>query len=143
MVKRRSLNPFEGFLLGTTAGFTSTLLHAGGPPIIIYLVSQNFNRTLFVGTAAVFFAVTNLMKLLPYSILGLLHVGQLRTFIILAPVSYFGIKLGLVLNRRFSEIWFSRAIHLILFITGLELVVGKGMVGLFFQFFRRLIASSS
>jgi uncharacterized membrane protein YfcA len=70
-------------------------------------------------------------------------MGQLRTFIILAPVSYFGIKLGLALNRRFSEIWFSRAIHLILFVTGLELVMGKGVVGLIFEYFRRLLTLSS
>lgn len=143
IVKRHNLHPFEGFLLGMTSGFTSTLLHAGGPPIIIYLVSKKFNRTLFVGTAAVFFAITNLIKLLPYSILELLHVGQLRTFIILAPVSYIGIKLGIVLNRRFSEIWFSRAIHLILFITGLQLVMGKGIIDLLFEYFRRYVAFSS
>jgi uncharacterized membrane protein YfcA len=139
-VKNRELHPLEGFLLGTTSGFTSTLLHAGGPPIIIYLVSKKFNRTLFVGTAAVFFAITNLVKLLPYYYLGLLKMGQFRTFLVLAPISYLGIKVGLALNRRFSEIWFSRAIHLILFFTGLQLITGKGLISLFFDYYQRCFA---
>jgi len=142
MIKTRSIYPAEGFLLGMTSGFTSTLLHAGGPPVIIYLVSKNFNRTLFVGTAAVFFALTNLAKLLPYYCLGLLRMGQLRTFLILAPLSYMGIKLGLALNRRFSEIWFSRAIQLILLFTGLQLILGRGIISAIFDYCRKYVAFS-
>lgn len=32
---------WHGALAGSTAGFTSTLAHAGGPPITIYLLMQN------------------------------------------------------------------------------------------------------
>jgi hypothetical protein len=32
---------WHGALAGSTAGFTSTLAHAGGPPITIYLLMQD------------------------------------------------------------------------------------------------------
>ena len=35
-----------GILLGTTAGFTSTIAHVGGPPFQIYLIPQKLRREL-------------------------------------------------------------------------------------------------
>jgi uncharacterized membrane protein YfcA len=117
-----------GVALGAAAGFTSTLAHAGGPPATMYLLPQQLPRQIFVGTSVIFFFALNLIKLLPYSLLGLLRAGNLATIVILSPLAYIGVWLGIYLNRRFSDRWFNRIIYGLLFLTGLELVAGNHLV---------------
>lgn len=123
---------WAGVTLGGAAGFTSTLAHAGGPPATMYLLPQQLPRGIFVGTNLVFFFLLNLMKLVPYALLGLLRVGNLTTVLILAPLAYVGVRLGVFLNKRFTDVWFNRIIYTLLFVTGLELVSGKSVIDLFF-----------
>jgi len=121
-----------GFILGTTSGFVSTLAHVGGPPMIIYMLPQKLPRNLFVGTTAVFFFIVNLVKLIPYTLLGLLLVGNLTVMVLLLPVLFIGTRLGVWLNRRFSEVWFNRVVYVILFLVGIQLILGQSVIGLLF-----------
>lgn len=120
-----------GMILGAIGGFTSTLAHAGGPPVTIYLLPQHLARNIFVGTTVIIFFVINLVKLIPYSILGLLRVGNLLTILILSPFALIGVSIGIYLNRRFRDDWFNRIIYVILFLTGLQLVIGRSLLSLF------------
>jgi uncharacterized membrane protein YfcA len=117
-----------GVMLGGAAGFTSTLAHAGGPPATMYLLPQQLPRQIFVGTNVIFFAVLNLVKLVPYGYLGLLRVGNLTTIVLLAPLAFIGVQLGVYLNRHFSDRWFNRLIYALLFVTGVELVTGRSII---------------
>jgi uncharacterized membrane protein YfcA len=120
-----------GVALGAAAGFTSTLAHAGGPPATIYLLPQKLPRHIFVGTSVVFFALVNVIKLVPYGMLGLLQIGNLSTILVLAPLTYVGVGLGIYLNRRFTDVWFNRLIYTMLVITGLELTTGRNLISWF------------
>lgn len=121
-----------GFLLGTVAGFGSTLAHAGGPPVSIYLLPQRLPQEKFVGTSVVFFTAVNLLKLIPYGFLGLLRVGNLTTILLLSPLTLVGVVVGIRLNRRFDPTWFNRVVYTLLFLTGVELVSGRSVLGLLF-----------
>jgi uncharacterized membrane protein YfcA len=124
---------YAGVALGGAAGFTSTLAHAGGPPATMYLLPQGFPRQVFVGTNVMFFFALNLIKVPAYGFLGLLRIGNLTTILILAPFALLGVRLGVYLNRRFSEKWFNRVVYALLFLTGLELVSGRSLVSLLFS----------
>lgn len=117
-----------GVTMGGAAGFTSTLAHAGGPPATIYLLPQMLPRHIFVGTNVVFFALLNVIKLIPYGALGLLRVGNLTTILLLSPLAYVGVRLGIYLNKRFNDLWFNRVVYGLLFITGVELVSGRSVI---------------
>lgn len=117
-----------GVALGAAAGFTSTLAHAGGPPATMYLLPQKLPRHIFVGTNVIFFFTLNLVKLIPYAFLGLLRVGNLTTILVLAPLAYVGVTLGVFLNKRFSDRWFNVLIYTMLFITGMELITGRSII---------------
>jgi uncharacterized membrane protein YfcA len=121
-----------GIFLGVLSGFGSTLAHAGGPPVTMYLLPQKLPRTVFAGTAVWFFMAVNLIKLLPYAALGLLRVGNLTTILLLAPVGFIGVRLGIYLNRNFDQEWFNRVIYLFLFLTGLELMTGGALTAVIF-----------
>jgi uncharacterized membrane protein YfcA len=129
---RRLPGRAEGVAMGAVAGFTSTLAHAGGPPVTIYLLPQRLPRQVFVGTTVIFFAVINQVKLIPYIGLGFLGASHLATIVILAPLSYIGVRLGIFLNGRFSDLWFNRLVYTILLLTGLQLILGKSLIALVF-----------
>ncbi|MEZ4672724.1 MAG: sulfite exporter TauE/SafE family protein [Caldilineaceae bacterium] len=120
--------PWVGWLMGALGGFTSTVAHAGGPPVTIYLVPQNLPRDRFVGTTALLFAGINLIKLIPYYFLGLIRVGNLSTILLLAPLAFIGVRLGIWLNQCFSNLWFNRFIYTFLFLTGIELLTGRNLL---------------
>jgi len=104
------------------AGFTSFIAHAGGPPINMYLLTQGMNRTMFVGTTVLFFAVVNYVKLVPYGWLGQLDATNLWTSLVLAPLAPAGIAAGVWLHRRVSDRLFFRIAYAMLFIVGVRLL---------------------
>ncbi len=112
-----------GIFWGSVAGFTSFGVHAGGPPLDIYLLPQKMPKTMFVGTTVVFFAVVNLIKVVPYVLLGQLTAESLKVSLLLAPVAPLGVRLGLILHRRIDERLFYRLCYLFLGIVGLKLLV--------------------
>jgi uncharacterized membrane protein YfcA len=117
-----------GWFMGALGGFTSTVAHAGGPPVTIYLVPQNLPRDRFVGTTVLLFAAINLIKLIPYYFLGLIRVGNLSTILLLAPLAFVGVQLGIWLNKRFTNLWFNRFIYAFLFLTGVQLLTGWNLL---------------
>jgi uncharacterized membrane protein YfcA len=114
--------PLVGFLSGATSGLTSTMAHAGGPPLLVYLLPQRMEKTIFVGTSVVFFAIVNYLKLIPYGLLGQLSTNNLGLSLLFAPLAPLGIWLGLRLERRIPEKPFYRLSYAILFATGCKLI---------------------
>jgi hypothetical protein len=111
-----------GFVSGAVSGLTSTMAHAGGPPLLVYLLPQRMDKTIFVGTSVVFFAIVNYLKLIPYSLLGQLSASNLGLSLLFAPLAPLGIWLGLHLERRIPEKPFYRLNYAILFATGCKLI---------------------
>lgn len=123
LMEKRTPKPAEGIFWGALSGFVSTLAHVGSPPMLIYLLPKKLPRDLFVGTSIIFFMVMNLVKLIPYGQLGLIRVGNLLTILILSPVAYLGVKLGVIFNNRFNDLWFNRLIYSLLVLTGIQLIL--------------------
>ncbi|MFH1740458.1 MAG: sulfite exporter TauE/SafE family protein [bacterium] len=115
---------WHGWLSGLAAGFTSTVAHAGGPPVVIYLLPQQLGRALFVGTTVFFFAVVNYVKLIPYGSLGLLNVGNLSISLVLLPLVPVGTALGYWLNQHMTDRIFNTIIYILLFLMGLKYTFG-------------------
>lgn len=129
---RRAPRRGQGIFWGAIAGFTSTLAHVGGPPVLIHLLPQKLPRDVFVGTTVIFFLCMNLVKLIPYGQLGLLRVENLTAIVVLSPLAYLGVKIGVWLNRRFNDLWFNRVIYLVLTLTGIQLLAGRSIIHMFF-----------
>jgi len=119
----------RGVLWGSIAGFTSFGVHAGGPPVNIYLLPQQMEKSLFVGTTAVFFTIVNYVKLIPYAYLGQLNTGNLSTSLLLSPVAPLGVWLGIKLHRKVNEKLFYNLCYIFLFFTGIKLLL-DGFTGM-------------
>ena len=111
-----------GAFWGAVSGFTSTLAHAGGPPFSIYMLGQKVDKSLFVGTSAVFFLIVNYAKLVPYYFLGQLNVGNLTVALLFAPLVPVGVWLGVWLHRRISQRTFLNLSYSLLLATGAKLI---------------------
>ncbi len=111
-----------GTLGGSVAGFTSFIAHAGGPPINMYLLRRPLNRTDFVATTVLFFAVVNYVKLIPYAWLGQLDTDNLITAAVLAPLAPIGVLTGVYLHKRVSDRLFFGVVYLLLFLVGCRLI---------------------
>lgn len=116
-----------GSFWGGLAGYVSYIAHAGGPPVSIYLLPQKMPRAMVVGTAALFFAIINQIKLIPYIGLGQLNTDTLITSLVLLPLAPVGVKLGVYLLHRVSEQWFYRTCYGFLLLVGVKLLVEGAM----------------
>ena len=104
------------------AGFTSFLAHAGGPPYKIYAIPQGLEKTVFAGTAVMFFAVVNAVKLIPYFMLGQFDRANLMTSLVLIPLAPVGVLLGVWLLKRISQDAFYKFLYSMVFIVGVKLL---------------------
>lgn len=114
--------PGATWLWGTLAGISSTLLHAGGPPITIYFLSKQLPKAQWLALAAVFFAVVNIAKLLPYTINQMWSLPLLLCGVLLLPFAFLGVWLGKRLQQRVSETQFVSLIRGLLVISGVLLL---------------------
>jgi len=119
----------KGLFWSTFSGVTSTIAHAGGPPLAIYLLPQRMDKAVMVGTTVIFFALINVVKLVPYAWLGLFDARNLATSLALAPLAPLGIWLGVLSMRRVSELWFYRICYGLLLVVGAKLL-WDGIAGL-------------
>ena len=115
-------NPAAAGVFGTLAGFTSFSIHAGGPPFTMYLMPKRLDPLLFAGTAGVFFAVVNAVKLVPYTMLGQFNTSNLLYSLVLVPLAPLGVRLGHFLVKRSNTEFYYRVISFFLLVVGAKLL---------------------
>ena len=115
-------NPAAAGVFGTLAGFTSFSIHAGGPPFTMYLMPKRLDPLLFAGTAGVFFAVVNAVKLVPYTMLGQFNTSNLLYSLVLVPLAPLGVRLGHYLVKRSNTEFYYRVISFFLIVVGAKLL---------------------
>jgi uncharacterized protein len=115
-------HPASGSLFGTLAGFTSFSIHAGGPPFTMYLMPKQLTPLLFAGTAGIFFAVVNLVKLVPYYALDQFTADNLLYSLVLVPLAPLGVKLGHFLVRSSSSSFYYSLTSFCLVLVGAKLL---------------------
>jgi uncharacterized membrane protein YfcA len=111
-----------GRLLAVASGFTSFVAHAGAPPINAYVLPLRLPPMVFSATMAVFFAVVNFSKWVPYAWLGLIDWRNMVTAAVLMPLAPVGVWAGVRLVRRVRQDWFYRLVHAGMLLTGLKLL---------------------
>jgi uncharacterized membrane protein YfcA len=114
-------SPGRATFWSTLSGFTSFGIHAGGPPLHVYLLSLGIDKARFQSTTVVFFFVVNWLKLGPYALLGQLDGRNLATSAVLMPLAPLGIWLGTLLHHRLNERLFYRVVYLSLVAIGAKL----------------------
>ena len=111
----------SGILWGSLSGFTSFVSHSGAPPFQIYVMPQYLKPPVFAGTATMFFAAVNLLKVPPYFLLGQFNRDNLFVSAGLIPVAILSTFGGVWLTRRVSADRFYAVILALTFLIGVKL----------------------
>lgn len=111
-----------GLFWGTVSGFTSQLALAGGPPFQIWALSRKLSRDIFVGTNALFFAVSNWMKVPAFVALGQFTERNALLSGIFLPLAIASTFAGVWLVRRVSPERFVLFINMLMIAVGLKLL---------------------
>jgi uncharacterized protein len=119
----------KGSFWSGMSGLVSFVANAGGPPISVYLLPQRMDKTLFVGTTVLYFAVLNYAKIIPYWWLGQFSDENLMTALVLLPLAPLGMWVGMWLHGKVGDAVFYRWANILLLVAGIKLV-WDGAMGL-------------
>ncbi len=111
------------FAVGVVLGVVSSLVHAGGVVLMLYLLPQGLSGRTFVATAWLFGVILNLMKLVLYVSLDIINAQTLMMDLWLLPTLAIGAGVGIVMNKRLSPLWFNRIVLVLVLGIGIKLMI--------------------
>lgn len=115
--------PMRGWIAGTYTGISTTLAHAAGPVVALYLLPLKPDRRTFVGTTALFFAMANASKLPTYYLAGQFEHAELGFTVRFVPCLIAGAAVGFWLNKRLTDFGFLRFVYVATFAIGVYLTI--------------------
>ena len=115
--------PARSSITGLFAGASSTLAHAAGPIIAMYLLPLKLERKLFVATCALYFFVLNSLKLPFYWQSGQFVHAELGFTLRFLPIVAAGAVFGFWVNHRMSDKLFSQFIYIATFLLGWYILI--------------------
>ena len=108
-------------LFGFLGGVASTVAHAGGLVMSVYMVQKRANPRVFVGTLVLFFAVINLLKLAAYLNIGIITSQTMLLVGALSPAIILGGMAGNILNKKIPLELFRLIVLVLIFFIGFRL----------------------
>lgn len=100
------------------SGYTSFVVHAGGPPYQIYTVPLRQDPKVYTGTSVRYFAIVNFLKLGPYIALGTLDMTNFTTAVALMPVAALATVAGAAIVKRMrAEVFYPLMYGMILLVA--------------------------
>lgn len=121
-VRMQPRNAAKGLVAGFSAGITTMVAHAGGPPLAMYLLPLGLSKTMLGGTTSLFFTVANATKAGPW--LWLARPGP-EIWILMAcclPVIPLSVWAGWRLHGRLDQRQLYRICYGLLIVTALKLL---------------------
>ncbi|GAB6164536.1 sulfite exporter TauE/SafE family protein [Thermostilla marina] len=89
--------------IGLLAGFGTAVGNAAGPVMTMYLLSHELRKDKFLGTCAWFFFIVNLLKIVPFSLEGMITRETLLFDLWAIPMLLVGVAGGRYVARRISQ----------------------------------------
>ncbi|MET3598562.1 sulfite exporter TauE/SafE family protein [Martelella mangrovi] len=115
--------PVAATIWGGIAGYTSFISHSGGPPYQIYTLPLKLDPRSYTGASVRFFAIVNVMKLLPYYALGELGAPNLAASATLLPFAVVATVAGATIVKRMRMEVFYPFMYAMAFLAGMKLVL--------------------
>jgi len=103
-----------GFISGVLGSSTSL----SGPPVVLFLVNQGWDKESFRASISAYFFLTNMVSLTSLTIAGAINWEMLGAALALVPGCLIGFYLGVKLLPRVNAAIFNRMSILIVMTTG-------------------------
>ncbi len=125
--KGKKQGPAAAGIFGFLAGLISTIANSGVPPVQMYLLPQKLKKMNFAATIVAFFFFLNVIKMVPFSLMGRIEVKNLLLGVWMLPVIPFGVAAGYGLVRIMKERHYTVLIYAALTATSTLLIVRSVM----------------
>jgi uncharacterized membrane protein YfcA len=119
---RGPVSRWRALLAGTGSGVTTTLAHAGGPPLALYLLRRDLTPAIYAGTTSVFFTAANMLKVGPWLLAAPPTTEVWALMALCVPVCWAGVTAGVALHGRLPGERLFWWCHLLLVAVGLKLL---------------------
>ena len=113
---------FRGTVWGSITGFTSFVTLTGAPPYQMYLLPLKLDQRTYAGTFMIFFWMNNILKIIPFMMLGEMTRSTITTSMILFPISLIFTFLGIWIVRKLPTKIFYEIIYILLFLVSIKLI---------------------
>ncbi len=118
----KPLPDWLGCVIGLLGGVASSIAHAGGIVMSIYLLAAGLSKQLFVATIVATFFLTDTVKMIAYWATGVLTWPVLLAGLLLSPTMLLGGTAGAVLTRRLTVEQFTAVMMVLVGISGVLLL---------------------
>lgn len=113
----------KGYGIGGLSGFLGAGVGMPGPPVVLFLLANRIEKDTFRGTSIMYYCMVNLVSLFIQWSSGQSTFSDMSYVLYSLPAVFLGQALGLVLSRKLSQVWFTRATFALLLTTGLQAVL--------------------
>lgn len=117
------LPPWTGYLFGFFAGSLGGAFNVTGPPIIVFILTQDWSRFNTIGTLNFFFFITSLLIVIFHIVMGSINADILTTFFKLTPAVIAGMLIGTYVFRKMNDENYRKGLFLLLIIMGVMLLL--------------------
>lgn len=121
--KRAVSSAAARLLCGLSAGVSSTLAHAAGPVLQMYLLPRGLPKLQYAATTAGFFFLLNLIKAGPFLVFGRITRPNLALGGVLLPLVPMGVAAGYAAVRMTRETHYVALIYGVLFFSSVLLIL--------------------
>ncbi|WP_224501831.1 sulfite exporter TauE/SafE family protein [Celeribacter litoreus] len=119
---KREMGTKSGLFWGAMVGITSFISHAGGPPAAVYMLTKRLDKMTYQATSVLVFWAVNIMKVVPYSFVGIFSKQTLTADLMLLPFAVLGVLFGVWMHHKVSEKLFFGLTYVFLAVTGTKLI---------------------
>jgi len=120
--KPRDHSILRGTVWGSITGFTSFVTLTGAPPYQMYLLPLRLDQRKYAGTFMIFFWMNNILKIVPFMMLGQMNKSTLTTSAILFPISLVFTFIGIWVVKKLPAKIFYEIIYILLFLVSIKLI---------------------
>lgn len=113
-----------GYLAGFCSGCITSLLSAGGPPVIMYSTLMNWKPEEIRATLTAFFVCNAGLTVMVHAAHGMTTVLTLKYFLVTMPLILAGTNTGSLLNKRIGQRLYLRLVYLLLLPMGILMIWG-------------------
>ncbi|MGB0574148.1 MAG: sulfite exporter TauE/SafE family protein [Hyphomicrobiales bacterium] len=129
--KPRDHSILRGTIWGSITGFTSFVTLTGAPPYQMYLLPLRLDQRKYAGTFMIFFWMNNILKIVPFMMLGQMNKSTLTTSAILFPISLVFTFIGIWVVKKLPTKIFYEIIYILLFLVSIKLIY-DGFTNIFY-----------
>ena len=120
--KPRDHSILRGTIWGSITGFTSFVTLTGAPPYQMYLLPLRLDQRKYAATFMIFFWMNNILKIVPFMMLGQMNKSTLTTSAILFPISLVFTFIGIWVVKKLPTKIFYEIIYILLFLVSIKLI---------------------